>query len=91
MIPYNLPPHIPVVTVDADTVDERHYRRLQVGEVVRPWCEAYLLMPTPHWRLASCVGDKVSGRTAYRAPISLRAWVRILFTLAYRSLPWTKS
>lgn len=73
-----LPPHQPVVSADAATLDESHYRRLSIGETIRAGDEAFLLVPNAHWAPTSCVGSKVTGRTHYRRANSLRAWCRVM-------------
>ncbi len=79
---YTLPPYQPVVAVDANTLDERHWRRVSVGEVVHTHWQAYLLISGPGggWQLTSFWtkdGQRVTGRTVYRAPASLSAWLSL--------------
>lgn len=80
---YPLPSNLPVLDLDDKEIGAG-WRRVSVGETVRPWFEVFLLVPGPHWALTSCAGDKVSGRSHYRAPASLGAWCRVLWALARR-------
>ena len=84
-----------VVGIDADTLDERHWKRLSIGTLIRAMDQAYILMPPfPGWRM-SCFfasdGQRVTGRTTYRRPASLRAWLSIALPLARKLWKrWTK-
>lgn len=73
---------MPVVSVDADTLDERRWRRVAPGEQVKTWFQAYILMPPrAGWRLSTfwtSDNQRVTGRTAYRAPSSLTAWCEVV-------------
>jgi hypothetical protein len=77
-----LPPYQSVVNVDAEMLGEQHWRRVSVGERVKSYHQAFILVPGPTggWQLSSfCTADKqiVTGRTVYRAPASLRAWLSV--------------
>lgn len=74
---YQLPAYQPVIPFD-DSQIGRGWRRVSVGEVIKPSFQAYVLMPpNPGWRISSCDGMKVTGMTHYRAPASLRAWLTV--------------
>ncbi len=78
-------PQLPVFNVDAELLDERNWRRVSTGGVVRTHFQAYLLLPQGGWQLTSFFtsdGQKVTGRTAYRSPTSLKAWLSIARPLA---------
>ncbi len=80
---YTLPPHPgqeSIVPIDAQVLDEAHWRRLSVGELIRAMDQAYVLMPPAGWRMSCFVaahGQKVTGITVYRRPASLRAWLSV--------------
>lgn len=76
-----IPPHHPVITPDAREAEEHLYKSVPVGALIRTWYESYLLLPPPRWQITAFFtsdGERVSGRTSYRRPASLRAWARIL-------------
>lgn len=80
--PNDLPPNQPVVGMDDVG---KGWRRVSVGEKVKTYYQAYMLAPgTPGWRLSSFYTSEQfinQGRSHYRAPASLKAWLTILFPL----------
>lgn len=78
---YQLPPDQPVINMDASDLGESHWRRVNVGELIKTHYQAYVLLPPAGWRLSvffTSDNQKVTGRTHYRAPASLRAWLQVL-------------
>ncbi len=76
----DLPPYQPIVGANAQELDESHYERLNINDLIRTYDQCYLLVPSPHWVISSFFPkdkQKVTGRTTYRRPNSLRAWVQI--------------
>ncbi len=73
--------NLPVVGVDADTLDERHWRRMSIGEPIVTACQAFCFMPpNTGWHISAFFtsdDQKVTGRTSYRAPASFKAWWEI--------------
>ncbi len=75
-----LPDHQPVVAIDAQGLDEAHWERLSVGDCVRTADQFFRLMPPTGWVIGSFFTSdkqKVTGRTTYRRPASVRAWLEV--------------
>jgi hypothetical protein len=85
---YQLPPHLhheSVFTVDSQMLDERNWKRLPAGTLIRSFDQFFLLMPPAGWAMSNFVaadGQRVTGRTVYRRPRSLRAWLTVALPAA---------
>ncbi len=72
---------LPTINADAQTLDERGWRRVNHGETVKSSWQAYILLPYPHWRISAYrTSDKYvhTGLAHYRAPASFAAWREVL-------------
>lgn len=79
--------YIPLLPLDAQTVDEANYRLLPVGTPVKTWHEAFLPLPGAYggWKLTTFWtkdGQRVTGRTHYRAARTWRGRLRLAGPLA---------
>lgn len=85
--PEQLAPNQP--TIPVESVGEG-WRRVSIGEPIKSSYQAFTFAPgarKPEWRLSSfysAEGEKVTGRTHYRAPASVRAWLSVLPRLAIK-------
>ncbi len=89
-----LPTYQPVIGLDDGQIGTG-WRRVAVDEVVKTYFQSYLLVPRGHWALTSFYtkqGVKVSGRSHYRAPASLSAWLSVAWPVLCKLVcRWTES